>query len=108
MAAGGGGLGNIGQDRHRVDDEQQHGHGVNKSRAPTAGVGFGSRPAGPGGGWLASNVSEQAGLSLLQGAHGGRSCKNSSSGKGDGGFGGGGGGCAAGGGGGGYSGTHCS
>lgn len=106
VAAGGGGLGSTAA---AVDDERQHGKAYNESRAPSTGMAFGSagaESAGPGGGWRTANVTERAGLSLEQGGLGGRGCKNSSSGKGDGGFGGGGGGCAAGGGGGGWAGGN--
>uniref|UniRef100_T1H974 Tyrosine-protein kinase receptor n=1 Tax=Rhodnius prolixus TaxID=13249 RepID=T1H974_RHOPR len=108
VAAGGGGLGHGSSDSINI----HHGHGINKTLAPTTGNAHQpadiSVPAGAGGGWRSGNYTfrDTTGLALQQGAIGGKACYISSDGshKGAGGFGGGGGGCTSGGGGGGYTG----
>ncbi|CAG9816232.1 unnamed protein product [Phaedon cochleariae] len=107
VAAGGGGLG-LG--RFSVDNVQQHGQAINKSRLPFTGRMYGPKSAGAGGGWnmFAGLVDPEhkpmMGSSLQAGGIGGKACYNSTDSRGDGGFGGGGGGCRYGGGGGGYAG----
>nr|XP_023027843.1 ALK tyrosine kinase receptor isoform X2 [Leptinotarsa decemlineata] len=109
VAGGGGGLG-LG--RFIVDNVQQHGQGISKSRKPHTGKMYGPGSAGAGGGWtmfpglVDSAHKPMMGSSLQAGGIGGKACYNSTDHRGDGGFGGGGGGCSYGGGGGGYAGGN--
>uniref|UniRef100_A0A1B0CWR4 receptor protein-tyrosine kinase n=1 Tax=Lutzomyia longipalpis TaxID=7200 RepID=A0A1B0CWR4_LUTLO len=105
VAGGGGGLG-IGR---YLDDDLQHGTGMDESRREVSGQIHGDiyKAAGPGGGWRAkddSALDSRFGASLLEGGRGGLPCYPTRGLHGQGGFGGGGGGCMTGGGGGGYSG----
>lgn len=109
VAGGGGGLG-IGR---YLDDDHQHGKGIDITRIQQTGVIYGGvkDTAGPGGGWNpnADTYSDaRFGLSLKEGGRGGLPCYPPRGLHGQGGFGGGGGGCMTGGGGGGYAGgnTH--
>lgn len=106
VAGGGGGLG-IGR---YLDDDFQHGQGINPNMSDTIGRVYGetNRTAGPGGGWRGYGVYSKPhinyGAALLEGGRGGLPCYELRGYHGQGGFGGGGGGCRTGGGGGGYAG----
>ncbi|XP_057655482.1 tyrosine-protein kinase receptor isoform X1 [Diorhabda carinulata] len=108
VAGGGGGLG-LGH--FSVDNVEQHGRGINKTKLPFTGQMY-RKNAGAGGGWkmypgLVDPLHKiMMGSSLLAGGIGGKACYNSTDERGDGGFGGGGGGCAYGGGGGGFAGGN--